>query len=250
MVSFSESNIGNVRRLNEDFVFASEKPVGPLENLFLVADGMGGHQGGDYASRYTVEHMISKLASMETKSPIAAINDAILQINAELYEQGRMVEELQGMGTTLVAATISGSTLYVANVGDSRLYRISDHLKQVTRDHSWVEEMIREGRMTRDSAIYWEKKNIITRAIGAYERVTADFFEVELKSGRPDPAVFGRIVQHGGRQTDRTDSVEDKNRRNLTAAGRELIAAGKANGGKDNLSVVLVDPELDEVKKC
>ena len=87
MVSFSESNIGNVRRLNEDFVFASEKPVGPLENLFLVADGMGGHQGGDYASRYTVEHMISKLASMETKSPIAAINDAILQINAELYEQ-------------------------------------------------------------------------------------------------------------------------------------------------------------------
>ena len=154
MVSFSESNIGNVRRLNEDFVFASEKPVGPLENLFLVADGMGGHQGGDYASRYTVEHMISKLASMKTKSPIAAINDAILQINAELYEQGRMVEELQGMGTTLVAATISGSTLYVANVGDSRLYRISDHLKQVTRDHSWVEEMIREGRMTRDGRFF------------------------------------------------------------------------------------------------
>ena len=250
MVSFSESNIGNVRRLNEDFVFASEKPVGPLENLFLVADGMGGHQGGDYASRYTVEHMISKLAGMETKCPIAAINDAILQINAELYEQGRMVEELQGMGTTLVAATISGSTLYVANVGDSRLYRISDHLKQVTRDHSWVEEMIREGRMTRDSAIYWEKKNIITRAIGAYERVTADFFEVELNPGdRILLCSDGLSNMVEDRQIEQI-LLKTENRRNLTAAGRELIAAGKANGGKDNLSVVLVDPELDEVKKC
>ena len=251
MVSFSESNIGNVRRLNEDFVFASEKPVGPLENLFLVADGMGGHQGGDYASRYTVEHMISKLAGMETKSPIAAINDAILQINAELYEQGRMVEELQGMGTTLVAATISGSTLYVANVGDSRLYRISDHLKQVTRDHSLGGgDDSGEGRMTRDSAIYWEKKNIITRAIGAYERVTADFFEVELNPGdRILLCSDGLSNMVEDRQIEQI-LLKTENRRNLMAAGRELIAAGKANGGKDNLLVVLVDPELDEVKKC
>lgn len=161
-----------------------------------------------------------------------------------------MVEELQGMGTTLVAATISGSTLYVANVGDSRLYRISDHLKQVTRDHSWVEEMIREGRMTRDSAIYWEKKNIITRAIGAYERVTADFFEVELNPGdRILLCSDGLSNMVEDRQIEQI-LLKTENRRNLTAAGRELIAAGKANGGKDNLSVVLVDPELDEVKKC
>ena len=243
-ISFgSRTDIGYVRDHNEDSLII-------IPPLFAVADGMGGHQGGDYASRYTVEHMISKLASMETKSPIAAINDAILQINAELYEQGRMVEELQGMGTTLVAATISGSTLYVANVGDSRLYRISDHLKQVTRDHSWVEEMIREGRMTRDSAIYWEKKNIITRAIGAYERVTADFFEVELNPGdRILLCSDGLSNMVEDRQIEQI-LLKTENRRNLTAAGRELIAAGKANGGKDNLSVVLVDPELDEVKKC
>ena len=243
-ISFgSRTDIGYVSDHNEDSLII-------IPPLFAVADGMGGHQGGDYASRYTVEHMISKLAGMETKSPIAAINDAILQINAELHEQGRMVEELQGMGTTLVAATIAGSTLYVANVGDSRLYRISDHLKQVTRDHSWVEEMIREGRMTRDSAIYWEKKNIITRAIGAYERVTADFFEVELNPGdRILLCSDGLSNMVEDRQIEQI-LLKTENRRNLTAAGRELIAAGKANGGKDNLSVVLVDPELDEVKKC
>lgn len=250
MISFSESNIGNVRRLNEDFVYASEEPVGPLPNLFLVADGMGGHQGGDYASRYTVEHMVSKISRMTTENPIAAINDAVLAINAELYEQGRRIEDLQGMGTTLVAATISDRILYVANVGDSRLYRMSDHLQQITRDHSWVEEMIREGRITRDSALYWEKKNIITRAIGAYERVTADFFEIELNPG-------DRILMCSDGLSNMVDDWQmeqilskAENRRDPAAAGRELIRAGKENGGKDNLSVVLVDPELDEVKVC
>ena len=110
--------------------------------------------------------------------------------------------------------------------------------------------MIREGRMTRDSAIYWEKKNIITRAIGAYERVTADFFEVELNPGdRILLCSDGLSNMVEDRQIEQI-LLKTENRRNLTAAGRELIAAGKANGGKDNLSVVLVDPELDEVKKC
>ena len=243
-------DIGKCRAINQDYIYVSEEPVGNLPNLFLVADGMGGHKAGDLASEYTVakvEEAVSK--SMQT-NPYQILKGAFQYGNQKLLEKARESTSYTGMGTTLVAATISGSTLYVANVGDSRLYRISDHLKQVTRDHSWVEEMIREGRMTRDSAIYWEKKNIITRAIGAYERVTADFFEVELNPGdRILLCSDGLSNMVEDRQIEQI-LLKTENRRNLTAAGRELIAAGKANGGKDNLSVVLVDPELDEVKKC
>jgi len=151
------------------------------------------------------------------------------------------------MGTTLVAATLIGRTLYVANVGDSRLYVMGDELRQITRDHSWVEEMLSEGKIEKDSEIYWAKKNIITRAIGAYAQVTADFFEVDLQPGdRVLLCSDGLSNMIGDGQMTEILSGGDA----LIKQGEQLISKGKANGGKDNISVVLVDPELDEVNVC
>lgn len=247
MNSFSQTDIGNVRKLNEDFIFASDEPVGPLNNLYLVADGMGGHHGGDYASRYAVEHVVDSLRKSERSNPVAAIHDAIQIVNEELFRQGQSVEGLEGMGTTMVAATASGNTLYVANVGDSRLYCLSGHLRQVTRDHSWVEEMIREGKMTYGSEQYWEKKNIITRALGAYEQVTEDFFEVDLLPG-------DRFLLCSDGLTNMIEDAEIekilRNSGSLEEAGETLVRVSKENGGKDNISLILVDPQLGEVKEC
>jgi len=245
--SFAKTDIGNIRKVNEDYVFATVEPSGNLKNLFIVADGMGGHQGGDYASRYAVERFVQLIKDNEKENPIAIMNDAIRLVNDEIYEQAGKNPVLEGMGTTLVAATLIGRTLYVANVGDSRLYVMGDELRQITRDHSWVEEMLSEGKIEKDSEIYWAKKNIITRAIGAYAQVTADFFEVDLQPGdRVLLCSDGLSNMIGDGQMTEILSGGDA----LIKQGEQLISKGKANGGKDNISVVLVDPELDEVNVC
>ena len=247
MLSCAATDIGKVRSLNEDYVFASDDPVGRLPNLFVVADGMGGHRGGDYASRFAVERFVSLIRESERENPIAAMNDAIAAVNAELYWKSRQDEALEGMGTTMVTATVVGTVLYVANVGDSRLYQAGEELHQITRDHSWVEEMVSEGRMERGSAAYLERKNIITRAVGISEQVTADFFEVNLRPGE-------RILLCSDGLTNMVDDgqiLEILHREgSLAQTVESLIAVGKANGGQDNISVILVNPEQGKENVC
>ena len=177
------TDIGRVRTANQDYVYASTDSVGMLPNLFLVADGMGGHKAGDYASRYISEHLVEHLKQADNSEIIPLLREGIEKVNKMLYQESRDKAELNGMGTTLVAAVIEDSTMYVANVGDSRLYQIRNKLKQITRDHSYVEELVSLGQMERGSRDYREKKNIITRAVGTEEKLDIDFFEVSLEPG-------------------------------------------------------------------
>ena len=180
MISYAKTDTGIVRRSNQDFLFASDQPVGPLPNLFIVADGMGGHKAGDFASRYVVEHMKENIENSDAVSPVMVLRKALEKTNLGLYEESMEDPEREGMGSTLVAATIEDDMMYVANVGDSRLYLLRDSLAQITRDHSLVEEMVARGKMERDSESYRNQKNIITRAVGIGKRVEADFFEFPL----------------------------------------------------------------------
>ena len=178
MKAYALTDIGKTRKVNQDAQFASTEPVGELSNLFVVADGMGGHQAGDFASRYLIEHMPEYIKESGENEPVAALRKGIEAVNQELYTLSCEREELAGMGTTLVAASIQGNTLYVANVGDSRLYRIErSGIHQITRDHSYVEAMVSLGQMSRGSREYETKKNIITRAVGIGGHVEPDFFE-------------------------------------------------------------------------
>lgn len=120
-------------------MFASETPVGNLPNLFVVADGMGGHRAGDTASRDTVGTLIESVRKSRETNPIKIIRTAVEEANRRVYEKSREDENLAGMGTTVVVAVIEGRYLYVANVGDSRLYLIRDDIRQITKDHSLVE---------------------------------------------------------------------------------------------------------------
>ena len=141
MEAYALTDAGRVRSLNQDYIYFSSDHVGSLDNLFLLADGMGGHRAGDFASRFMIEHLNSYVERHKGNSPVRILQEGIRQVNWDLYRKSVENEALSGMGTTLVAATAEGDTLFVANVGDSRLYLFrGGRLCQVTRDHSYVEE--------------------------------------------------------------------------------------------------------------
>ena len=182
--TFSITDIGRKRKVNQDFVYSSERFVGPLPNLFLVADGMGGHNAGDYASRLAVETIVERSSGSLETNPLRVLDEAVQSANGLVRQRAQEAPELQGMGTTVVAAVIDGRELYVANVGDSRLYIVnSGEILQITKDHSWVEEMVRRGGIGKAEARNHPDKNIITRAVGAEETVRIDFFQVLLQEG-------------------------------------------------------------------
>lgn len=237
--TFSITDIGRRRKLNQDYVYTSEMPVGKLPNIFIVADGMGGHNAGDYASKYTVETIIKEIDASDKESPEKILEDAIQTANERLRKQARENMDFKGMGTTVVAATCIGSDLLVANVGDSRLYVVGEKIRQITRDHSLVEEMVRMGGIDRETARNHPDKNIITRAVGADEHVDIDFFRVSLISGE-----IVLMCSDG-----LTNMLEDEEirmilngQRDIVEKAEELVKAANRNGGKDNIAVVLIEP--------
>ena len=160
MKTFSITDIGMCRNMNQDYCYTSELPVGNLPNLFIVADGMGGHNAGEFASRYTVETMVQKARSSLQAHPSDIMEEAIKTANDGLIKKAAQEPAMWGMGTTVVAAVVAGGRLYVANVGDSRLYIVNDDILQVTKDHSYVEEMVRRGQLGREAARRHPDKNI------------------------------------------------------------------------------------------
>lgn len=238
--TFSVTNIGKRRKLNQDFVYTSEEPVGHLPNLFVVADGMGGHKAGDYAAKLAVTTMVEEISESDETIPEKLLGRAIETANGKVREIAEKMPELEGMGTTVVAASCDSGTLSVANVGDSRLYIIGGHeIRQITRDHSWVEEMVRRGGLGRDEARNHPDKNIITRAVGAENTVKADFFSVKLKEG-------DLILMCTDGLTNMLEDEEIRmildGARDIVEKAEELVRRANENGGVDNISVILIEP--------
>lgn len=247
MKTFAITDIGQKRSINQDYVYTSELPVGNLPNLFLVADGMGGHQAGDVASKYTVEHIISDVQANPDHNPVKVLRTAIEKANDGLLEMAKNHEELMGMGTTVVAATIIDNYMYVANVGDSRLYVLNETITQITKDHSLVEELVRNGSIDRSEARLHPKKNIITRAVGVKEKVMIDFFDVKLK---PEDTVL--LCSDGLTNMVEDDDIHILINQQVDIAGKaeKLIETANQNGGKDNITVVVIEPFSEEVNLC
>lgn len=233
--------------MNQDYMYISETPVGNLPNLFILADGMGGHNAGDYASRYTVEVIVNAVRTSSEVSPVAVIRKAIVQANQAVMEKARTDIDLEGMGTTVVVATMQNRELCVANVGDSRLYILGNSMEQITRDHSYVQEMVRRGEISPEVARIHPDRNIITRAVGGGREIEVDFFEVELKDG-------DRILMCSDGLTDMLEDDEIfeiiNENQDIGEAMQELIDTANEYGGNDNITVILTEPFSGEVKAC
>ena len=227
--------------MNQDYVFTSDIPLGNLPNLYIVADGMGGHNAGDFASRFTVDTVSRFVMQSEAKDAERVLKGALRAANAGLREEAEKDPSLYGMGTTFVSATILGETLLAANVGDSRLYVLheTDEIRQITRDHSLVEEMIETGRIERGTAAKLPEKNIITRAVGAEDSLKIDFFRFPVSDGDII------LLCSDGLTNMLDDSTIAKivfSTKSLEKAADRLVREANMAGGKDNISVVLVDP--------
>ncbi len=237
--TFSMTDVGMKRKMNQDYVYTSEVPVGNLPNLFIVADGMGGHNAGDFASRFAAECVISEIEKSKEKNPIRLLRHAFETANEGIIDEASNQPDKEGMGTTLVVASVIDDYLYVANVGDSRLYVIDEDISQITRDHSLVEEMVRAGEIDRNEARQHPLKNKITRAIGGSGEVKVDFFDMKLKEGDLILMCTDGL----------TNMVEDdeirtivKSSTDVVSIAENLINAANRNGGVDNIGVVVIEP--------
>ncbi|MCQ2510176.1 MAG: Stp1/IreP family PP2C-type Ser/Thr phosphatase [Lachnospiraceae bacterium] len=242
MKVFSATDVGQKRQMNQDFLFTSVEAVGNLPNLFVVADGMGGHNAGDFASRYGVSVLVENVKKDKNFNPVKIIRAGIEAANREVMEQARRDPSMAGMGTTMVVATIVGGYAYIANVGDSRLYLVSNKLNQITQDHSLVAEMVRLGELTPEEARNHPDKNIITRAIGTSEEVRIDFFDMKLEEGEMLLMCSDGLTNMVDDEAIYEILKEEEN----PGKAQALVDQANANGGKDNIAVILVDPFTNE----
>ena len=237
--SGSATDVGRIRKINQDF---------PLEraNLFAVADGMGGHAGGEVAAKVAVETLQQAFERTPTTDGLRAAFD---EANREVWTQSQANPELRGMGTTLTAiALVGGSgghdTIALANVGDSRAYVYSGgSLVQVTDDHSLAEERMRHGEMTEAEAAVHPQRHILTRALGVSSEVEPDMWELELHTGDRVLICSDGLSNEVGldEMASILGEIDDPEQ-----AARHLVDVANEHGGADNITVVVVDVQVGE----
>ena len=240
---------GKVRTTNEDFAFASDKSVGSLGNLFIVADGMGGENAGDYASEFAVKKVVELLRSGEEEfigkdEVVEQIRDSISEANWQRFEIARRDATKAGMGTTMVCATFLDGHLHVSNVGDSRLYvQRGKNLFQITLDHSYVQEMVRNGEITEEAAKHHKYKSRITRAVGAESMVKVDFFDIPVDD-------IDRVLMCTDGLTNMVSDEEISKVLSKDISPKQqaqtLLTKALDAGGKDNVTIIVIDPKKDE----
>jgi len=246
MQAYAKTDTGRIRTGNQDYYLYTTDTIGPLPNLFLVADGMGGHNAGDFASRFCVEGVAEFVRGAQETEPLVLFRQAIAEVNARLLKVASKDVELAGTGTTLVAATLVGEVLYVANIGDSRLYVAGEKLRQITKDHSYVERMVELGKIERFSPEYWSSKNMLTRAMGV-AKAEPDLFETQLQPGEQV-----LICSDGLCNMVEDDRILElmKEERPLKETVVHLIEEANQNGGRDNITALIVQTGKIQEELC
>jgi serine/threonine protein phosphatase PrpC len=241
-VTFAKgSDVGRARDHNEDYVDAFSPPD-PAQrqqkgDLYIVADGMGGHQAGDVASRSAVQVVSHEYyADPELDLRVSLIN-AIKQANTYIYDEAQQTASHAGMGTTVVAAVVRGRELYLANVGDSRAYLMREgKVNQATRDHSFVADQVRAGLLTPEEARAHPQRNVITRALGSRPEVKVDTYSGELLSGDVLLLCSDGLSEYVHEE----DMLSVLGHYPPEEAVARLIALANERGGSDNISTIVI----------
>lgn len=222
-----ETDKGKRRDKNEDSVYAAD-------NLFIVADGMGGHNAGEVASDMAVKIISERLSSVMGNLR-EEISDAIAEANMKIHEAAD--GGLSGMGTTVDVCMCAGHNIHIGHVGDSRVYLIHDDvMEKITVDHSYVEMLLQKGKITKEEANNYPMKNMITRAVGVSEGVKIDYYEKEVSEGDILLMCTDGLT-NAVSEADILSVVQGE--KDLKKTAKKLIDAANLNGGPDNITVVI-----------
>ena len=229
MIWVTRTHVGLVRLLNEDTVFADTP-------LYGVADGMGGHNAGEVASRLAADRMMERLHGKEPSQEL--LKAALIDVNRAVFSEQVSHQEYSGMGTTLTVLWEGETNVYLGHIGDSRAYLLRDgSLSQVTRDHSLVQEMVSQGLITREEALVHPYRNVITRAVGTDPYVESDCLTLEKSKGD----IW--LLCSDGLSNFVSDEVIERTLKEqaLDPAADTLLQTALQNGGRDNISLLIAE---------
>ena len=233
---------GLVRPLNEDAIGAD-----PSCGLFVLADGLGGYNAGEVASVMAISSVLERLTSAIEKfdadegafTPDEAIYDTVTDINASIYNAALNSTAFEGMATTLVIGWFLGGRLWVAHTGDSRLYRYRDSmLEQLTRDHSFSQELLDAGMVTEEEARSLPAKNLVTRALGAGADIEPEIHNVDVLAGDIILLCSDGLTEMVGSYE--IEGLLSINEEDMHETARRLVDLANESGGRDNISVIVV----------
>lgn len=250
MRAYSKTDTGRRKIVNQDCLFVSETPVGNLPNLFLLADGMGGHNRGDFASKHAIEVVLEDIRNNSQYDPKILFEQAYQKAHLVLKDIGQKDKSFQGMGTTLIAMSIIGRFAYIANIGDSRAYLINyrqGKIRQITKDHSYVQALVDQGILNPKEAKKSPDRHKITQAVGVNSQIKVDLFEVMLA---PQFELF--LCSDGLSNMLEDDTILQIAQKydNLEDRVKHLIEEANRKGGEDNISLIAVSPFQGEELRC
>lgn len=238
MLNFANSNVGKVRKMNQDYYFISEDGT-----LNVLADGMGGYTGGEIASKLAtisaveyIEKHFNKNIDYEKEEILEILKNAINYANTEVFHKAKAQEELEQMGTTLEICLIYKNRAFIAHIGDSRIYRLRKGImKKLTKDHSYVQTLVEDGTITKEEAEHHPKKNMLMKALGCEETVSAD---VMVKGFLEGDTIL--ICSDGLTNMVSEERIHSIIESNLQDATNELINEANENGGLDNITLIII----------
>jgi len=237
--SFADTNVGCVREVNEDAVLDK-----PELGLWVVADGMGGYEAGDVASKMVVESLAELQHSSILSDFVDAVEDKLIQVNTQIQEYADLMCDSNTMGSTVVCLIVRGRLGVCLWAGDSRLYRYRNgELEQLSQDHSQIEELIQQGFLKREDAINHPDANIITRAVGACDDI---YIAINVFSTQIGDTYL--LCSDGLHNSITTESmIESLNEQNVEKSTEKMLSMALENNASDNVSLITVRGEPDKI---
>lgn len=240
MKAFAKSDVGKAREMNQDYFFISA-PEDKVK-LFILADGMGGYKGGEVASKLatlsTKNYILNNFSKIEhdKESILKLIKNAVEYANMVVYEKSKHEKELEGMGTTIEVCLIYNNRVYIGHVGDSRVYRLrKEFFRKLTTDHSYVQQLVSDGTITKEEAYNHPKKNMITKALGCTAYVEPDCMVKGFLKGD-----ILLMASDGLTNMIKDEEIYNIIKNNPENAVDELIAKANSLGGYDNITVIIL----------
>ena len=240
ILSYAKSDVGKARQTNQDYYYKSDSA--DEVQLYILADGMGGYQGGELASSMAVASVKSYVENNFKQTPkdkdslVQLVGSSMEYANMVIYEKSKENKELEGMGTTLEICLIYNNRVYIGHVGDSRIYRVrKEIIRKLTQDHSYVQKLVKDGKITKEEAEIHPKKNMLMKAIGCSAFVEPD---VAVKGFLKDDTLV--MTSDGLTNMVKQEEIFNVVKGNIEKAPSRLIEKANDNGGLDNITVIVI----------